>query len=93
MENEDHRPCPPPLDLLNRCIKTYIKKKKTSQGSQGPREGQSNTFNWEPIQVVRPSLGRLFSWNLASSEMPNCSRGSCGGHGGCEQGQGKLSHP
>lgn len=30
------------------------------------------------MQAVRSSLGRLFSWNLASSEIPNCSKGSWG---------------
>lgn len=54
--------------------------KHTTQGSQGPHEGQSNTASWEPTQAVHSSFGRLFNWNLASSEMPNCCRGSCGVH-------------
>lgn len=68
--------------------------KNTFKDSQRPGKGQSNTSSWEPIQAVRPSVGRLLSWNLASSEMPNCSKGSCGGvHADCEQGQGRATPP
>lgn len=56
-------------------LNLFKKQNKTSQGSWGGgRGGQSNIGSWEPMQEA--SLGRLLSWNLASSEMPNCSSGS-----------------